>query len=297
MDDLLKQFDLTGRVAIVTGGAGLLGVEFCKTLMAAGAHVVVADIDADAAESVAATLNDLHTGSFVGNHESDKRSFGIQTDIASKDSVQLLVKTTLDEFDRLDILVNNAAQDPKVDSQKSLDTGFRTNQGGGKYPLEATIEEYPLESWRYALEVNLTGTFLCCQEAGKQMITQESGVIINLCSIYGLVGPDQRIYQQADESPRYKPAIYSVSKAGVLGLTRYLATYYAGKGIRVNALTPGGVYNDQDEVFLESYSARTVMGRMAEKNEMNGAILFLASDASSYMTGANLVVDGGWTAW
>ena len=129
------------------------------------------------------------------------------------------------------------------------------------------------------------------------MLKQERGVIINLCSIYGLVGPDQRIYQKKDESPRYKPAYYSVSKAGVLGLTRYLATYYAGKGIRVNALTPGGVYTDQDDAFLDAYSGRTLMGRMAEKNEMNGAILFLASDASSYMTGANLVVDGGWTAW
>jgi 2-deoxy-D-gluconate 3-dehydrogenase len=139
--------------------------------------------------------------------------------------------------------------------------------------------------------------FLCCQAAARAMLAQERGVIINICSTYGLVGPDQRIYQRQGQQTSYKPVYYSVTKAGVLGMTRYLATYYAGKNIRANALTPGGVFKDHDETFLQAYSSRAVMGRMAHRDEMNGALLFLASDASSYMTGANLVVDGGWTAW
>jgi 2-deoxy-D-gluconate 3-dehydrogenase len=140
--------------------------------------------------------------------------------------------------------------------------------------------------------------FLCCQAAARQMVAQESGVMINICSTYGLVGPDQRIYKRPGQTVQaYKPVFYSVTKAGVLGLTHYLATYYAGTRIRVNSLTPGGVYNDHDPLFNENYSARTVIGRMAHHDEMNGAILFLASDASTYMTGSNLVVDGGWTAW
>lgn len=297
MDNLPKQFDLTGRVALVTGGAGLLGVEFCRTLMEAGAHVVVADIDEEAAKSTAASLNDIQPANQGGISESRERAMGFQTDVASKDSVRQLLRTTLEEYDRLDILVNSAALDPKVASQDVSFSRSETNQPENLNPLNETFEDYPLEFWNHALDVNLTGMFLCCQAAGKQMLEQKSGVIINICSIYGLVGPDQRIYQVPDEPPRYKPVYYSVTKAGVLGLTRYLATYYAGKGIRVNALTPGGVYTGQDDAFLDAYSGRTLMGRMAEKNEMNGAILFLASDASSYMTGANLIIDGGWTAW
>lgn len=183
------------------------------------------------------------------------------------------------------MLVCSAALDPKFDSAHA---GQHRN----------TFEDYPAEMWRQALDVNLTGLFLCAQAAVRPMLAQNHGVIINICSTYGLVGPDQRIYRQPGEDEQsYKPVYYSVTKAGVLGLTRYLATYYAGKNIRANALTPGGVFNNHDEVFVRNYSARTVLGRMAHGDEMNGALLFLASDASSYMTGANLVVDGGWTAW
>jgi len=154
-----------------------------------------------------------------------------------------------------------------------------------------------VESFRQALDVNLTGLFLCAQAAVIPMLKQDHGSIINICSTYGLVGPDQRIYIKPDQPQQFKPVYYSVTNSGVLGLTRYLATYYAGRNIRANALTPGGIYNNHDELFVKNYSARTVLGRMAHIDEMNGAVLFLASDASSYMTGSNLVVDGGWTAW
>ncbi|MCJ7511497.1 MAG: SDR family oxidoreductase, partial [Anaerolineales bacterium] len=179
---------------------------------------------------------------------------------------------------------NSAALDPKFDREHS-------DRPAGAF------EDFPLDAWNQALAVNLTGAFLCAQAVAPIMLPQGRGVIVNICSTYGLVGPDQRIYQRTGEAPRFKPVVYSVTKAGILGLTRYLATYYAGQGIRVNALTPGGVFNDHDDQFVHNYSARTVLGRMAHKDEMNGALLFLASDASSYMTGANLVVDGGWTAW
>jgi 2-deoxy-D-gluconate 3-dehydrogenase len=285
MSNLLKLFDLTDRVAIVTGGAGLLGSEFCRTLVLAGARVVVADIDGDAARALAISLSEVPPeNNQSGKVEVKLSAIGVWTDVTDIDSVQYLVDTTLDQFGRLDILVNSAAVDPKFDPQHA------------ESQINA-FEDYPLEAWDQALNVNLTGMFLCCQAAVRPMLDQGRGVIINVCSIYGMVGPDQKIYQRDGEAPQYKPVYYSVTKAGVLGLTKYLATYYAGKNIRVNNLTPGGVYYEHDDEFVQAYAARTVLGRMAEKDEMNGALLFLASDASAYMTGANLVVDGGWTAW
>jgi NAD(P)-dependent dehydrogenase (short-subunit alcohol dehydrogenase family) len=303
MTHLSELFDLHHRVAVVTGGAGLLGAEFCKTLAEAGAQVVIADMNETAASQLADTLN-----------KQGLTALGVGTDVRSPDSVQQLVASTLEAYGGLDILVNSAALDPKFDPQHQEQgvQGSEESDSAGQYPSSPnslTFENYPLDLWKQALEVNLTGMFLCCQAAAKSMLAQgdatgslrpaarQGGVIINICSMYGLVGPDQRLYQREDQPPQYKPAYYSVTKAGVLGLTRYLATYYAGKNIRVNALTPGGVYNGHDEEFLRAYSARSVLGRMARKDEMNGALLFLASDASSYMTGANLVVDGGWTAW
>jgi NAD(P)-dependent dehydrogenase (short-subunit alcohol dehydrogenase family) len=263
-------FDLTGRVAVVTGGAGLLGTEFCKTLAEAGARVVVADANIERAERVAEQLPS-------GN-------LPYQTDVSDPESVSAMTKETMDRFGRLDVLVNSAALDPKFDNTQTE-------------RLESNFENYPLKNWQAALRVNLTGAFLCSQAAVGQMMSQGSGVIINICSTYGMVGPDQRIYQKEGQPARYKPVDYSVTKAGILGLTRYLAAYCGDKNIRVNALTPGGVYNQHDDEFLKAYNSRTILGRMAKLHEMNGALLFLASDASSYMTGANLVVDGGWTAW
>jgi NAD(P)-dependent dehydrogenase (short-subunit alcohol dehydrogenase family) len=277
---ILQKFDLTGKVAIVTGGPGLLGREFCRTLAEAGAGVVVADINAEAVNQLATEL--IRSGYHCS---------GIATDVTQPESVQNLVDETIGSFGRVDILVNSAALDPKFDPQ-ALAEMAKMGAVSGEF------ETYPVEQWRNALEVNLTGMFLCCQAAVKPMLAQgKKGSIINICSTYGLVGPDQRIYQRDGQQSSFKPVYYSVTKAGVLGLTHYLAAYYAGTEIRVNALTPGGVFNNHDKQFLQAYTARTIMGRMAEKDEMNGALLFLACEASSYMTGSNLVVDGGWTTW
>lgn len=271
---ILEKFNLTGKVAVVTGGAGLLGAEFCHCLAQAGAHVVVVDINTSNSQDLCRALE-----------ASGHQSLALTTDITNPGAVQEMLSTILKQFGRLDILVNSAALDPK------FDPGHDSPGASGAF------EDYPLEAWKKALDVNLTGMFLVSQAAVKPMLTQGGGVIINVCSMYGLVGPDQRLYKRKGETPRFKPVYYSVTKAGVLGFTKYLAAYYASRNIRVNALTPGGVFNGHDETFLQEYAARAVLGRMAKKDEMNGALLFLASEASSYMTGANLVVDGGWTAW
>ncbi len=273
MSSINQSFDLSGRVAVVTGGAGLLGRQFCQTLVDAGAALVVADMHAEQASEVASQLS-----------EAGANATAQITDVGDPKSVHALVGATLKSFGRLDILINSAALDPKFDKS-----------GEGKHG--SAFEDYSLDAWQAALRVNLTGAFLCSQAAVPPMLEQGAGVIVNICSTYGLGGPDQRIYQQPGQEPQYKPVDYTVTKAGILGLTKYLATYYGEKNIRVNALTPGGVFNAHDEDFVKAYSSRTVLGRMARQDEMNGALLFLASDASSYMTGANLVVDGGWTAW
>jgi 2-deoxy-D-gluconate 3-dehydrogenase len=278
MNDPLELFNLSGRTAIVTGGAGLLGAEFCRTLAGAGAQVIVADLDFERASQLAQAIT-----------ADGGEAVGVDLDVTDPESVQSLLAITLENFGRLDILVNSAALDPKFDPQHAPAESQMAGTGA--------FEDYPLEAWNQALDVNLTGAFLCCQAAVRPMLEQRSGVIVNLSSIYGLSGPDQRMYQRPGKPVQYKPVFYSVTKWGILGLTQYLATYYAGKNIRVNALSPGGVYNGHDENFVHSYSARAVIGRMAEKDEMNGALLFLASDASAYMTGANLIIDGGWTAW
>lgn len=273
MPKIQDKFNLTGKTAIVTGGIGLLGKEFCRTLAEAGASVFIADIDAGKAEAYTLELaSQGYAAGFCG------------VDVTDPISVKAMVNKAVRETGRLDVFVNSAAMDPKFDASQANQSSLG-------------FENFPVEMWRSALDVNLTGMFLCCQAAASQMATQGEGSMINICSTYGLVGPDQRIYIQPGQPRRVKPVYYSVTKAGVLGLTRYLATYYAGTKIRTNALTPGGVYNDHDETFTQNYSARTVLGRMARLDEMNGALLFLASDASSYMTGSNVVVDGGWTAW
>lgn len=273
---IFDKFDLKNRVAVVTGGVGLLGAEFCKTLAEAGAAVAVVDLNGESAGKVA-----------EGIVKSGYQAKGFQADITDQDSVNKMIASVLSTFGRLDILVNSAALDPKFDPDAAA-----------KGIAPGAFEDYPLKDWNAAMNVNLTGMFLVTQAAVKQMITQgKKGSIINICSTYGLNGPDQRIYIKDGKRVAYKPVYYTVTKAGVLGFTKYLAAYYAGTEIRVNALTPGGVNNNHEEYFVNNYSAKTILGRMAQKDEMNGALLFLASDASSYMTGNNVVVDGGWTAW
>jgi NAD(P)-dependent dehydrogenase (short-subunit alcohol dehydrogenase family) len=273
-DTVLKKFDMTGKTAIVTGAAGLLGKQFSLTLAQAGASVVLADLDESLAESQVLFLR-----------EQGLRAVAVAVDVTDPVSVKAMVKTALEAFGSVDVLVNSAALDPKFDPA-NLDS-----QGANAF------ESYSLESWRQSLDVNLTGTFLATQAAVHPMLAQGKGVIVNICSIYGLNGPDQRIYPEENGQKRFKPVDYSVTKAGLLGFTRYLAAYYAGRNIRVNALTPGGIFNGHDTEFVENYTARAILGRMADLDEVNAAMLFLCSDASSYMTGSNLIIDGGWTAW
>lgn len=276
MSTIQEKFSMTGRVGIVTGGGGQLGFEFSKTLAEAGAKVVVADLNMEHATRATSRL--IEAGYDV---------MPFQLDITSPESTKSLVAETLKCYGRIDVLVNSAGLDPKFDPDAAA-----------KGLVPGTFEDYPLEQWNEALNVNLTGIFLVTQACVKQMVAQgKKGSIINICSTYGLNGPDQRIYIKDGKRVAFKPVYYTTTKAGVMGFTKYLASYYAGTEIRVNALTPGGVYNNHEEYFVKNYSAKTILGRMANKDEMNGALLFLASEASSYMTGNNVIVDGGWTAW
>lgn len=274
MTDQINRFDVSGRVIIITGGAGLLGASYCRTIASVGGFPVVVDINGTAAMDLAQEITSKSSG----------QALGLEADITNPESVKAMVQTVMKTFGRIDALVNNAALDPKFDEEHA---GEHTNQ----------FEEFPFSAWEEALSVNVSGMFLCAQAVVPVLREAGRGVIINVSSTYGLVGPDQRLYQREGESPQYKPVTYTVSKAAVLGLTRYLATYLAGTGIRVNTLTPGGVFADHDDEFVQRYAAKTVLGRMADREEMSSALLFLVSDASSYMTGANLIVDGGWTAW
>ncbi len=276
MSSIFEQYSLRDHVIILTGGCGLLGTQYAVDLVDAGAHVVVADIDEARAESVA-------QAAMVGK---ESRAVGIGVDVSDKASVTAMVKRVMDLFGRVDGLVNNAAINPKMDADAMKDHVL-------------TFENYPVEMFNQSLAVNVTGMFLCAQAVAPIMLAQGRGSIVNVSSTYGLVGPDQRLYERDDPSaPKtFKPVDYSVTKAAVLGLTHYLAAYFMGKNIRVNTLTPGGVFNAHDEEFVRRYSARTTLGRMANKTEYSAGLVYLLSDASSYMTGANLVVDGGWTAW
>jgi NAD(P)-dependent dehydrogenase (short-subunit alcohol dehydrogenase family) len=268
-------FSLKGRVAVVTGAVGLLGKHHCHALAGAGAHVVVADLNAEACRTFARELT-THTGN---------EAFGRSVDITDKPSLEALRDAVLAKFRRIDVLVNNAA----------VNDMFENPAAAAEL---SKFENYPLEQWKKSVDVNVTGMFLCSQIIGTEMAKQGSGSIINIASTYGMVGPDQSIYKRPDGTQSfYKSPAYPTTKGAVISFTRFLAAYWGHAGVRVNTLSPGGVENSQDEYFVKNYSARTPLGRMAEPTDYKGAIVFLASDASKYMTGANLVVDGGWTAW
>lgn len=269
-------FELTGRVAIVTGGAGLLGYHHGAILAAAGAHVALLDLPAADPARRAAQLTEAY----------GVECLGLAADITSEAALLEVRDLLISRFGRIDILINNAANNPKVED--------------GASQAWSRLENFPLEVWDADIRVGLTGAFLCSRVFGAEMAKRKSGVILNIASDLAVIAPDQRLYRKdglPDDQQPVKPVTYSVVKTALLGLTRYLATYWGDSNVRVNAISPGGVFNNQPEEFLNRLTQLIPLGRMARRDEYQGAILFLCSDASSYMTGSNLTIDGGRTCW
>ena len=264
----LNKFRLDGRVALVTGAFGILGKEVCRGLVEAGANVALVDLEQAVDESFLQELG--------GSAEF------FCCDVADERSVSQCVRKIVDRFDRIDILHNNAAT--KTSNPRDFFAPF---------------ESYPIETWREVMSVNIDGMFLVAQAVGKIMRDQGAGVIVQTSSIYGMLGPDKRIYFGSNYlgGEINTPAVYSASKAAVIGLTKWLATYWGGNGIRVNCLVPGGMSSGQNSQFSELYSSKVPMARMARVEEMVPPFLYLVSDASSYVTGHVMAVDGGWSAW
>ena len=271
-----SQYDfssLKGKTAVITGGAGILGKHFSDGLARCGSHVVIVDLNKKEGEMIARDLTRRY----------GQQCISIVCDVSEPTSVSSMVDEVMKQFGDINILHNNAA------SKSSNLEAFL-----------APFEEYTLDQWREVTKVNLDGMFLVAQAVGRKMVEQNrGGSIIQTASIYGLLGPDSRIYEGSSYMGRSinTPAVYSASKAAVIGLTKYLATYWADKNIRVNCITPGGAESGQNDTFKEKYSSRVPLGRMAQPEEMVGALLYLASNASSYVTGQNIIIDGGWSAW
>jgi NAD(P)-dependent dehydrogenase (short-subunit alcohol dehydrogenase family) len=269
-------FDLSGRVAIITGGAGLLGLQHARAIARAGGHPVLLDLPVARPWEKAKELS----------NSAGVEAVGIGADITRPEELDRVLSEVIDRFGAIDILINNAANNPKMEA--SVSTTW------------SRLENFPLDIWQADLAVGLTGAFLCSKVFGTEMARRKCGVILNIASDLAVIGPDQRIYRQSglsDDQQPVKPVTYSVVKTGLIGLTRYLATYWADAGVRVNAISMGGVSNGQPEDFVVRLTQLIPLGRMAHLDEYQGAILFLCSDASSYMTGTNLIIDGGRTCW
>ena len=267
---------MQNRVGIITGAAGLLGYQFSEALLEAGAKVCLLDMNADKLKQKARKLKKI----------CGENVLAIAADITNEQEISKACNQILMKFGKIDILINNAANNPKVDKLSKINF--------------LRLENFLLANWNQDIAVGLTGAFLCCKVFGAEMARRKRGVIVNIASDLSVIAPDQRIYRDPELPPEkqpVKPVTYSVVKSGLVGLTRYLATYWADSGIRVNALSPGGVYTNQPHEFVERLANLIPMKRMADIDEYKESILFLCSDSSKYMTGQNMIVDGGRTVW
>ena len=276
MGSVKQSFDLKNKVAVITGGAGLLGEKHAEAIAEFGGIPILLDIDQKAGDKIAQRISDEY------QVDCEFQFCDINNESQISNSRDLL----LNKFGHIDILINNAAIDPKVEgkSEKNL----------------SRLENFSIDQWNLELAVGLTGAMLCSKVFGVEMANKGKGVILNISSDLGIIAPDQRIYKKEgliEEQQPVKPVTYSVIKHGLIGLTKYLATYWAADGLRVNSISPGGIYINQNTKFVKKLSNLIPLGRMANENEYKSAIIFLISDASSYMTGANLVIDGGKSVW
>ena len=265
-----KIFDIKGKTVVLTGSAGKVGSRFAHTLSNAGANVILVDKESKKNTKLESEIIQKY------------KTKAIAQNIDINDSIQVenLVEFVLKKYKKIDVLINNAHIVPRNHPKR-----------------DAPFEKFPVELWDETISDNMRGIFLCSQKIGKSMVKRKKGIIVNISSIYGIIGPDQRIY---GKSRLNSPAYYSATKGAMVNLTKYLASYWGPKNIRVNTLTLGGIYDKKlhsEKEFVKNYSNKTMLGRMSNKEDYDGAILFLASDASSYMTGSNLIIDGGWTTW